>query len=213
MDSIKNSPEEQAKFLSEINDIVQDCYKKEDEQRKGNSPIKVKVFSDNIIFAIKVLSSSNYKNNKNVERLCSIASRMQEMFLKRHNILFRGCITRGQLYINDQFVFGQGIIDAYLLENNIALYPRIIIDKKIEHEPYIENSKHRIDSELLDDDYKFINFLCYYIPSEGYTSNRNIHDLELIVLSLINNTSDTRALQKIKWVYRYIKNFIAKYNL
>lgn len=212
MDSLKNNSSGQSDFLNQINDIVQDCYKKEREQRKRNSPIKVKVFSDNIIFTIRVLSESYY-NNENVKRLCSIASRMQEMFLKRYGILFRGSITKGQLYIDDKFVFGQGIIDAYMLENNLALYPRIIIDKKIENEPYIANSKHRIDSRLLFDDYKFINFLCYYIPGYDYISTRNIHELKEAINSLLKDTSDTRALQKIKWVKLYVDNFITKYEL
>ena len=212
MDRLKNDSKGQSGFLNEINDIVQDCYKREHEKRKRNSPIKVKVFSDNIIFAIKVLSNE-YFNNKNIEKLCSIASRMQEMFLKKYRILFRGSITRGQLYIDEHFVFGQGIIDAYILENNFALYPRIIIDKKIENSPYIVNSKHRIDSSLLFDDYKFINFLCYYIPGDDYESKGNIYDLKTEVNLLLNDTPDTRALQKIKWVNLYIENLITKYNL
>lgn len=212
MVQVSNNFEAQNEFLDQIKTIVYDCYRKESELQNGESYIKVKVFSDNILFAIKIVQDSN-QNDKNIERLCSIASRMQEMFLKRYGILFRGAITRGQLYIDEKFVFGQGIIKAYELENNLALYPRIIIDKELESEPYILNSPHRIDSEKLFDDYKFINFLCYYIPAKDYESDRDIHYIQVMIENLIQNTADTRALQKIKWVKNYVDNFINKYNI
>lgn len=212
MAKTNNDPETQKEFFNQIKYIVDDCYKKESEKKNGKSYIKVKVFSDNILFAIRVIKDSK-QNDENIRRLCSIASRMQEMFLRRYGILFRGAITKGQLYIDDRFVFGQGIINAYELENNLALYPRILIDKGLESETYILDSRHRIDSDKLFDDYKFINFLCYYIPAEEYESNRDINVIKAKIENLIQNTTDTRALQKIKWAMNYVDNFINKYNL
>ena len=212
MAQVNDDPETQKEFFDQIKNIVDDCYKKASEKKNGKSYIKVKIFSDNILFAIKVVKEKK-QNEKNIERLCSVASRMQEMFLRRYGILFRGAITKGQLYIDDRFVFGQGIIDAYELENNLALYPRILIDQKLESVPYILNSQHRIDSDKLFDDYKFINFLCYYIPSGEYESDRDINVIKAKIENLIQNTTDTRALQKIKWVKNYLDNFITKYNL
>jgi len=59
--------------------------------------------------------------------LCSL---QHKLLLK--GILIRGAISFGQLYVNetDNIIVGTGLINAYNLEKK-AIYPRIIIDRKI----------------------------------------------------------------------------------
>jgi hypothetical protein len=47
------------------------------------------------------------------------------------DILVRGAFTIGDLFIKDKMVYGDGVVKAYDLEQNIAIYPRIIIDSDI----------------------------------------------------------------------------------
>ena len=51
--------------------------------------------------------------------------------LTKHKILLRGGITKKYAYIKNEFVVGEGIIEAYKLESSEATYPRIILSKEV----------------------------------------------------------------------------------
>ena len=54
---------------------------------------------------------------------------MQLKFLERYRVLIRGGITTGDIYIDKNIIFGEGLIKAVELESN-AIFPRIILDEK-----------------------------------------------------------------------------------
>jgi hypothetical protein len=51
-----------------------------------------------------------------------------QMELANNGIFLRGGLTLGEVYYDDEQLFGPGINTAYRLESQLALYPRIIID-------------------------------------------------------------------------------------
>lgn len=59
---------------------------------------------------------------------------LQAQLAWNHNILLRGAITVGDIYHENDMVFGPAMIEAYELESTKAIYPRIILDPKIEVE-------------------------------------------------------------------------------
>lgn len=90
--------------------------------------IKAKIFSDNIVFECEVLSEEDcFLEFIDIAFITSI---YQEELL-RHNILCRGGISVGDAYLDDTFVFGRALSEAYLLESKTAIYPRVIISKKL----------------------------------------------------------------------------------
>ena len=56
----------------------------------------------------------------------TIVADIQRNFILQYDLFLRGGITIGTLSFNDDFIFGQGLIDAVALEEK-AVYPRIII--------------------------------------------------------------------------------------
>lgn len=60
----------------------------------------------------------------------AIVADIQRNFILQYDLFLRGGITIGELSFNDDFVFGQGLIDAVYLEEK-AVYPRIIIGKTV----------------------------------------------------------------------------------
>ena len=68
--------------------------------------------------------------------------------LLREGILLRGGIDIGLVYHDDSFIFGSGMISAYLLESEVSKYPRIIISKNA-----IEKIKLR-DKEEFENKFK-----------------------------------------------------------
>ena len=55
---------------------------------------------------------------------------VQTDLLSKHGLLSRGGITLGDYYRDENIVFGSGLVDAYILENN-AETPRMLVDEKV----------------------------------------------------------------------------------
>lgn len=115
-------------FLNIIDNAVKDVKKSIDlaKMLNGNQEIRYRVYSDNFLFYIK--EADNELNA--LVTLSYLLSKIQFRFLEKYSLLIRGGITKGKFYANDEYVFGEGLIRAYELENNKAIYPRIIIDKE-----------------------------------------------------------------------------------
>jgi hypothetical protein len=55
------------------------------------------------------------------------------------DIIIRGSITSGNLYMTSKYIFGEGLIKGYFLEDKVADYPRIVVDSEVAD--YLTNSK------------------------------------------------------------------------
>lgn len=134
-----------------INDINQYNYYK----LKGTSTIEVKIFSDNIVVFCNIEKKDIGLKRYMMYWVIFITSCIQEAFLDE-NILIRGGITIGDFFCDEVMVWGNALIRAYKLESEIALYPRIIIDKCI------------LDSKLISFNFKELMLLidadgCYFV--------------------------------------------------
>ena len=85
--------------------------------------LRASAFSDCI-----VLSDSNDKLG--LQRVVSKVSLLASWLL-RDGVLCRGGITSGITVHDDRLLFGQGMIDAYLLENEVAVFPRIVVAENL----------------------------------------------------------------------------------
>lgn len=88
---------------------------------------RVYTFSDHV-----VLSSPCDLNG--LTFLLHNVTRIYGDLLFHSSVCLRGSITKGQLLDDRQVVFGPGLNHAYLLESEIAIYPRILIDKSIQND-------------------------------------------------------------------------------
>lgn len=90
------------------------------------SEVKIKVMSDSICFHIAT--------NKSYALLSIVAvcqAFQSELLDLDTPIILRGALIRGYLYQDGDITFGPGLTEAYLLEENKAKYPRIIIQQNI----------------------------------------------------------------------------------
>lgn len=90
--------------------------------------IKCKTFSDNILLCMEATESPD-EIRRIIVFLISVAS-IQRGLVIEHNLLMRGGITIGELFINNDFVFGKGLIDAVCLEKK-AENPCIIVSHEL----------------------------------------------------------------------------------
>ena len=91
-----------------------------------NEP-KVDIFSDNIIL------SSEIVENKEERAFVSIIffSALLQMNMWINSLLVRGGISCGNFFSDERMIWGNALVQAYKLEGQIAIYPRIIVEPEI----------------------------------------------------------------------------------
>lgn len=94
----------------------------------GKLSIGTKVFSDNILLCLET-TTTDIEYPRFLAFLTIVAD-IQRTFILKYGLFLRGGITIGKLSFNEDFVFGQGLIDAVELEET-AIYPRIIMGKPV----------------------------------------------------------------------------------
>ena len=130
-------------------------------------------------------------------------------------IFLRGGISLGSMYFSDMFVWGKALVDAYRLESDIAIFPRVVIDKNIiksVDSHHIEAKDKAPIEEDFDKEY-FVDFLVsksdIFISDEISRFNSILNELECEYKYKHQN----KVLQKILWTKAHISRFREKNGL
>ena len=132
--------------------------------------IEYKVFSDNVLICYK--ETKDDLSALSLVSFLRLVATIQRVFFERPHLIVRGGITKGLLYLTDDFVGGKALIEAVELENN-AVYPRIVVDDCILNELNLfkmkdELSKSVMEASCLDllvkdtDGKYFLNYIMSY---------------------------------------------------
>ncbi len=132
----KETPEKASEFLNTLHSAIAETKKRinyfNNSQlitRFSDLQIKSKIFSDNILLCIKT-DSDIKKEKMRIILFMSIIAEIQRKFILQYGLFIRGGFTKGLLSLNEDFVFGEGLIEAVKLEEK-ASHPRIIVSEKI----------------------------------------------------------------------------------
>ncbi len=108
-------------------------------EKKIQGAITCRAFSDNI-----AISCGYHPHPKNPDEcednmiailaVLSIQAEVQMDLLADHGLLSRGGTALGDYYVDDGFVFGKGLVDAYELENKKAKFPRMLVSRGLVEE-------------------------------------------------------------------------------
>lgn len=82
----------------------------------------VTLFSDSVIITV---SNERWWLHEFVELIADL-----QYFLLTQGVLIRGDIDIGDVFHNKDYVFGNGIVRAYMIECKISKYPRIVISDR-----------------------------------------------------------------------------------
>ena len=169
--------------------------------KNGRIP-SVKIFSDNIVIAVP------RKNNSLESAFTAIAimsAIIQVQFLK-HELLTRGAICSGSYFADGMMVWGTALVNAYKLEESIAIYPRVIIDPALVGELglTLPDSPLRAKEWVIQDEDRL--YMINYF-------HKALKERELFILSLmsvaeqkiIDNMKDLKACQKWLWFSKYLQ--------
>jgi hypothetical protein len=202
----KISNDTDGQYLYNIRSIYNMAVKfTEDEQESPSvyGRIETKIFSDNIVLAIPLDSDHDMVG---ISCLLKFVAFFQHIADIHYHWLIRGGITIGELYIDEILVWGTGLVRAYELENTIAIFPRIVIDRNV-----LEIVGKNSPSFYPDIDGQFfLNFLnsMEYHDAEGNDNfAETIRKSFAALLSEIKKTDgsyDESAYQKLQWYRNYI---------
>lgn len=149
---------------------------------------EITFFSDSIVISC---------DTKHISDLILNVKKMSENFIE-YGLFLRGGIAHGKLYHNGRIVFGPAMNEAYLLESNFAIYPRILISDTVRSliksltEPPVGAEEYRALKNIykLDEDLKTINNISrdddgfYYINPFPLSVALSSHITSLGVTSL-----------------------------
>ena len=111
---------------------------------------KATMFSDSIILSCELDNWDDFTIF--AESLAELQSGLLE-----HGILLRGGVELGDLYHEDMYIFGEGLLAAYFLENE-AVVPRILVGEKLIEELNQEFDRHIEDHFRWNGTYEGVDF-------------------------------------------------------
>ncbi len=165
--------------------------------------IKCVTFSDNIALALEVGEElSKEEMNATIESFITYISAFQSVSLK-NGLLFRGGIAIGKLYMDSStnFVWGKALVEAHLLEEKTAIYPRVVLSRQFEQFD-LPNTTRIIK------DFDGMYFVDYFskvkekFPEWIEKSKKMIKDRHT---EYEGKAGKERILQKYAWLQHYIE--------
>lgn len=176
-----------------------------DWPRLGSAPIvlrdiKCVTFSDNIAFALD-LSALPDKEDA-IKGFIKYISVFQGAALKG-GLLFRGGIALGPLYmdVKSNFVWGKALVDAHILEEKVAIYPRVVLSHQFnEFEP---QSIPRVRQDV--DGIYFVDYVSAIKKTHPDWIERNKILIEKQFAQREGTAGQERILQKYGWLQQYIE--------
>jgi hypothetical protein len=139
-----------------------------------------------------------------LNKICEILCQIQWKILVNDNMLLRGALTSGKISMTDddpRLIVGPAFVEAYHLESENAIFPRIIIS----HDLY-----QSVKSDLITEDsdhFYFLDFLGYIIRNEDYNITQLTQILRTCkVLEFLRTEynqhieTDKKVAQKYGWL-------------
>lgn len=168
---------------------------------------EVTVFSDSIVISYPYsLESSLFYLMIDIVHI--------QLQLVAEGFLFRGGIAIGELHHKGNIVFGPAMIQAYKLEAEYAIYPRIVMTEETIAEGVKNKAKHHSIEQELEyilglvkkdiDGLYYIDFLKQYQElDEEHEYNICIDKIKALIEDMLNTVSDLKVRQKYEWLKLY----------
>ena len=181
--------------------------------------IQTKIFSDNILIGAPI--GRGAFDDENQLGTLAVFLKYLQLDLTLEGYFLRGGWTLGEIFIDENIAYGEGLIKSYKLEQTTN-YPRIEISSEIEplihkHFGYYANPKPTLQNTYLlkNNDKIFINYLQGVTEQGDYglivdTDRLNKHK-ELIEERLKTFNLVPKIRSKHEWSAEYHNYFITEY--
>lgn len=187
----------------------------------GYSVWEKKIFSDNILLGCPITNSHIHSESLFGSLITGIMQFQLQLTLK--NYFVRGGWSLGDLFVDDNTIYGEALIQAVNLEKQ-SYYPRIILSKEVENvcKLHLEYYNPKFDSpqnfHLLKDDEGnfFINYLYAIYPEDPDEDiDRSVSNLLIHKNNIISNLNiydgNTKIYDKYIWAAQYHNYFCREF--
>ncbi len=167
----------------------------------------VKIYSDNIVVAV---STKPYGQNPAFVSVAILSAVIQHEFLQ-YNYLIRGGISMGDFFADEIMLWGNALLDAYYVESQISIYPRIVVHPETVSKLDLALDESRQNWIKQDSDgLFFIDYMQERIVKNDYLDllSYRIQQCE----SLLIETTDVKSKQKILWHNTYLNSKLYFYS-
>lgn len=130
------APEKANEFLNIVNSAISNTLATIDNANVSplaaqfaNLRIQSKIFSDNVLLCIEVGDDAT-KEKSRIIAFMTIINAIQRGFITECGLFVRGAFTKGKMSINDNYIFGEGLIEVVNMEG-ATFHPRIAVSEKI----------------------------------------------------------------------------------
>lgn len=143
------TPNGEQKFIESL----YECHIETKNLKKDYPDLQLIQFSDSVVFALPY-SIFNY------ESLIKMIAGYQYNLLSK-GILCRGGMSYGKHFSTEDFLFSHGMIEAYRLESQVAVTPRVIVSTELLDlvNPNIDKDAIKLPIAQENDGLFFINYL------------------------------------------------------
>jgi hypothetical protein len=152
-----------------------------------------------------------------MDKLCEILSIVQWKVLVYSKMLLRGALTAGKVSMSDdsKIIIGPAYIDAFDLESENAIFPRILIANEIQQ--FISSKDIKFEYIVEDNDkFRYLDFINYIIKTKklNTVTLEHILNTEGIVLFLKKSYQHTIKNNKhVAQKYGWMIAKLASYNI
>jgi hypothetical protein len=142
------------------------------------------------------------------------------MELANKGFLVRGGVAIGKLIHNEQIIFGPALVDAYKIESEISIFPRIIVDNKVIEEGVKYRSNHNTEQEeelyikdIITKDFDDVYYIDYIQKISSELDNSEMGLYYYIVKLKTNffkaDSKNKKVNQKLGWLKTKINELIS----
>ena len=182
---------------------------------------KVRTFSDNIFIEVQLdehdFFSLGVNNEGNIYHILSELSNFQNIMFAEYGFFIRGAIIYGEVYSDDNIIYGKGIVEAVEGEKN-SKFPRIIISEDLKK--IIDENRQSYGEDFWGDVtlVKLNNYSEYFL---NYLNNMEWQCIEgvlekhkkMIEYNLNKYKNKENILEKYRWLKDYHNYYINKYGV
>ncbi len=176
-----------------------------DKEVEAFHRIEYTIMSDSVVLYIDVDTE---------DALFALLSTCQtiQMALLRDKILLRGGVARGTLFREDSIIFGKGLTQAYLLESNVASFPRIVFNRGLLDDGNVHNNavpQSIWESMLIskdDDELFYINPVTLLRSIQLFGGQEKVPEYFNCVLDSCQKELDTSYELSIRQKYQWLKS-------
>ena len=166
--------------------------------------IKMKIMSDSICLYIEVDTP-----NALFLLIAYCVTFQRDLLVRDPSVFIRGGITMGEMYVEEDVMYGPALTEAYLLEEKNAKVPRIIIRKSTVDYGMNQCDTHAqagITAGIFRDDDAF-----YAINYFDYLTFRTSQEVINRIKETISDKLDTTIDESIRQKYLYVDKNLNRY--